>query len=193
MLPPLLALSLALPLTAAAAEPPTPNTQPEPPADAPALDWIRGCLRDTRSKTAVAECSGRWANACQTRHERMPTVGLTRCLADERDAWETLRLEVHERLLVAAASYDVHQRPGNPSVRDTLVAAKAAWEAFRKAQCDYEYAEYADGTMRGPVAVGCALRLTAARTGALLQHGWNQNHFQSVRDARVAPAAPARE
>ena len=119
--------------------------------------------------------------------ERMPTVGLTGCLADERDAWETLRLEVHERLLVAAASYDVHQRPGNPSVRDALVAAKAAWEAFRKAQCDYEYAEYADGTMRGPVGVGCALRLktTICRNIVFLFQSPHLRFHPSLTDSRA--------
>ena len=187
---PLIALSLLL--SSASAAPPAPPADASP-ADTPALDWIRGCLGDARSETAVADCTGRWANACQTRAERMPTVGITGCLADERDAWEALRLEVHDRLLVSAASYDVDLRPGNPSVRDALVAAKAAWEAFRKAQCDYEYAEYAEGTMRGPVGVGCDLRLTAARYDALVQHGWHQNHFTSFRDARVEPARPAGE
>lgn len=185
MFAPLIGLSLSMLAVAEDAQaPPAPSAQPPLPLAEP-VDWIRGCLGTERSDTAVASCTGRWGNLCQEQAERMPTVGISGCIAKELSAWESLRLEVYEKLVESAIDYDRHMREGGPSVRASLAASKVAWEAFRDAQCDYEWAEYADGTMRGIVGVSCQVQVTSQRYDFHLQHGWSQNHFESFGDARV--------
>ena len=188
MFAPLIGLSLGLLSVAEDAQPvPAP---PSEPALAEPVDWIRGCLGTERSDTAVASCVGRWGNLCQEQAERMPTVGISGCIAKELSAWESLRLEVYEKLVESAIGYDRHMREGSPSVRASLAASKVAWEAFRDAQCDYEWAEYADGSMRGIVGVSCQVKVTSQRYDFHLQHGWQQNHFKSFEDARVKAPEP---
>ena len=121
---------------------------------------------------------GGWSNPCTETPSGGSTVGISGCLAQELEAWESVRSAVHARLLVAARKYDEDPVDGAPPVGASLVAAKAAWEAHRDAQCTYEWSEYAGGTMRGIVAVSCRLQLTADRCAYLVAHGSHQKHFE---------------
>jgi len=174
----LLTLFLVLPLFTVATADPASTLAPTPDAPLPKpLAWVRQCLKDSPPATAVDTCRGRWANLCQDRPQGSTTVGITGCIANEVTAWETLLAEVHAKLDTAARSYDQHI-PEGYSVQTSLAASKTAWEAFRDAQCDYEYTEYIDGTMRSIVGASCRLSLTAQRYEYLVDHGRQQNHFQ---------------
>ena len=172
----MLTLLATLPFfTIAAADPAPPPTEP-PPLPEPEA-WVRQCLKDAPPATAVKDCEKRWANHCQDRPQGGTTVGITGCIATELKVWETLLAEVHVKLDAAAKRYDEYT-PEGYSVQRSLNASKKAWEAFREAQCDYEYTEYIEGTMRGIVGVGCQLSLTTQRYEYLLSHGRQQNHFE---------------
>ena len=111
---------------------------------------MQQCLNDAPRATALEACKGRWSNLCQAQPQGGTTVGITRCIAEEISAWEHLLAEVYAKLEAAARSYDQYM-PEGVSVQRSLAASKSAWLVFRDAQCDYEYSEYADGTMRGVV------------------------------------------
>ena len=170
-------LTFALSIFTASADPEAPAEPSPEPSLAEPLDWVRQCLSDAPTATAIDDCVGRWSNLCQAQPQGGTTVGITSCIAAEISAWETLLAEVHTKLEVAARVYD-HHMPEGVSVLAALGASKSAWEAFRFAQCDYEYTEYADGTMRSIVGADCRLKLTAQRYEYLLNHGRQQNHFE---------------
>ena len=130
------------------------------------------------SDQPIDPCVGGWSTPCTETPGGGSTRGLSGCLAQELEAWESVRSAVHARLLDAARTYDEDPVDGAPPVGASLVAAKAAWEAHRDAQCTYEWSEYAGGTMRGIVAVSCRLQLTADRCAYLVAHGSHQKHFE---------------
>ena len=175
----MLPMTFALSIFAVAADPgasPEPQPPPEPSLSTP-LEWVQQCLSDATKTAAVNNCKGRWSNLCQKHPQRATTVGITSCIAEELSAWESLLAELYTKLEVAAQDYDLYM-PEGVSVQKSLAASKSAWVAFRDAQCDYEYNEYADGTMRGIVGVDCVLSLTVQRYAYLLEHGRQQNHFE---------------
>jgi hypothetical protein len=71
------------------------------------------------------------------------------------------------KLDTAARSYDQHI-PEGYSAQASLAASKTAWEAFRDAQCDYEYTEYIDGTMRRSIVGAGCLKWGSRRAGRAL-------------------------
>ena len=170
-------LTFTLSIFTASADPGAPLKPSSAPSLAEPLDWVRQCLNDAPKATAIDDCEGRWSSLCQEQPSGGTTVGITSCIAAELSAWEILLAEVHTKLEVAAREYDQHM-PEGVSVQAALAASKTAWDAFRFAQCDYEYTEYADGTMRSIVGAGCRLNLTVQRYEYLLNHGRQQNHFE---------------
>lgn len=164
--------------TPAAPVPPTGDVPPASASPQTPLAWLHQCLADTPADQALDMCTGGWSNPCTETPGGGTTVGISGCLAQELEAWESVRSAIHARLLDAARMYDQDPVEGAPPVGASLVASKAAWEAHRDAQCTYEWSEYAGGTMRGIVAVSCRLQLTAERCAYLIAHGNHHNHFK---------------
>ncbi|MFZ1109106.1 MAG: lysozyme inhibitor LprI family protein [Rhodomicrobium sp.] len=66
-----------------------------------------------------------------------------------------------------------------------LVAAERAWVAFRDAECAFDAAPNAGGSIYPLVYFGCLQRLTKARTGQLIR-------YSQCEGGEVACAQPAR-
>lgn len=135
----------------------------------PPLEWLQQCLKEAPRATAVDSCAGRWSGLCQDQPDSGTTLGIASCLMQEQQAWDSLLAKLNDQLEATATLADTDQ-PDGPSLAAALTAAKGAWEGFRAAQCDYEYTEYAGGSMRSIARASCSLTLTADRYAYLLEH-----------------------
>lgn len=116
-----------------------------------------------------AACIGATQDACQAADPT--TAGTVACLDAEAAAWDAALNAAWGPARAAAKETDARRaaegQGGLPKAWDALLAAQRAWLAFRDAECASLYADWADGTIRGPVAADCRMRLTAERALAL--------------------------
>lgn len=56
----------------------------------------------------------------------------------------------------------------DPATQELFRESETAFEAFREADCGWQFSEYRDGTIRGQIYLGCYLFLSEQRARALL-------------------------
>jgi uncharacterized protein YecT (DUF1311 family) len=135
-------------------------------ARADAAAALSACLAGAADGAA---CIGVWQDGCQAADPS--TAGIVACLDAEAAAWDAALNAAWGPARDAAKATDARRaaegQGGLPKAWEALLAAQRAWLAFRDAECASLYADWAEGTIRGPVAADCRMRLTAERALAL--------------------------
>lgn len=95
------------------------------------------------------------------------TIDLNACLAGRRDA----AMHEVERYRAAARARLVGENPGDGALFAAFDAAQAAWLAYQSRQCATVAILWQGGSIRGAMALGCAIRMAQLRTHELW-HDW---------------------
>lgn len=106
-------------------------------------------------------CVGEAALVCAS-DQGETTTATVGCLTTEAFIWETILSEVYAEALDHMEEQDT-QLSYSLSSAFALQEAHRAWFAFRDAECAMRWANWQDGTIRGPISASCTLELTAAR------------------------------
>jgi uncharacterized protein YecT (DUF1311 family) len=141
--------------------------------EASAAAGVRGCLDAAeRDPAAEAACAGVETTAClAARPEGETPEGLAACAAAEAAAWDAVLAGVEAEVVALVRALAAAEDPeaAQPGPREALlVAAQAAWGAFRDADCAEEAALWEAGPMRDAAAAQCRTARTAERTRELL-------------------------
>ncbi|WP_374327790.1 lysozyme inhibitor LprI family protein [Paracoccus pantotrophus] len=131
-------------------------------------DGFAKCIADAEADASAApglrSCIGQASTQCMATPGGETTVGMVECLGHEAKDWDTLLNGYYERALKAAKAADAELAergaaadPAPPALQQ----AQRHWIAFRDASCRYESLRYQGGTLGGPAAQDCVLRLTA--------------------------------
>lgn len=134
--------------------------------DAPGFDPapVMACLD---GEAAPDSCIGLAANACMEAEGGSTTPGMGACLAGERDLWDARLNDTYATLLDRARQADALIADSDPDLatqETTLREMQRRWIGFRDAACQFERARWTNGSMAGPAATGCAMRLTAEQS-----------------------------
>ena len=126
---------------------------------------LEACLENTPPND-LERCIGNLSNLCQSQPDGGTTVGIINCVAAEEQAWDRLLNAYWADLKVMAANIDTENAALGldvPSAADNLLSAQRGWLKYRDGECTFRWLPYADGTIRGPIAAGCRLNMTASR------------------------------
>lgn len=161
----MLALAVALPLTAGAAFAQD-SAAPEVPYDAGILP---ACVKEAAGD-ARRSCIGKASGRCMETPDGSTTVGMVSCMGQELDQWDAMLNASYAALIAQSEKSDRELAelgsaadPSEPVLRD----AQRKWLAWRDAECRFAALQFQGGTGGGPAANGCAMRLTAERALAL--------------------------
>ena len=116
----------------------------------------------------VPGCVGDASAACQAEPGVGTTLGIIGCHAAETEVWDGLLNQTYRDVVAAFEAHDASAGTTPYSRVEALRAAQRAWIGFRDAECTMRYAQYQDGTIRGPVQAHCMMQMTAERTFELL-------------------------
>ena len=130
---------------------------------------VRACFDATPVPVrGLPACVGEASARCQAEPGVGTTLGIIGCHVAETAVWDRLLNEAYSDVVAAFAAHDAAAGTTPFSRVESLRSAQRAWIAFRDAECTMRYAQYQDGTIRGPVQAHCMMRLTAARTFDLI-------------------------
>lgn len=106
--------------------------------------------------------------------EGQTTLGIVACNLAEAEAWaDLMEWELARARLFASELDRLEARAANgwPEAAPALERAQSTWEAYRDAQCGWEYAKFGGGSMRTIMGAACRLEMTAERALALYAIG----------------------
>jgi uncharacterized protein YecT (DUF1311 family) len=116
--------------------------------------------QDDSSTKASHDCTDRYMTSCDSAGGDS-TVAMVTCGSAVLDYWNTV---------VAARAKTLLARK-NPGLAAYVRSSDGAWRAYRTSRCGM-YGHF-DGTMWGPVGVGCMIDLTVDRATDLIDLGEN--------------------
>ncbi len=128
-----------------------------------APEAVAACLQTATFDNLRPDCIGAAAESCMALPDGATTFGITTCLAAEGKVWQDLLTQELAGLEVALQALDERRAGEYAETRPQLDAAQTAWQNYRMAQCNLETGIVIDGTIRGPVSVGCKMEMTAKR------------------------------
>jgi uncharacterized protein YecT (DUF1311 family) len=134
-------------------------------ADGPRFDpgATQACLAGAGDLAARKACIGRSAGACMDSDAGATTVGMGFCLGGELEWWDARLNAAYRALLAREQAVDAEMAEIGatvPSLADALQAMQRAWIGYRDATCDYERAQWGNGTGAGPAAAACLMTQT---------------------------------
>ncbi len=139
---------------------------------------IESCLSGAGDREARLRCIGLGASACMETHESgFTTVGMGFCTDAELGFWDSRLNAAYKQLMAKSKASDAEMKELGatvPSLAETLREMQRAWIPFRDAACDYERAQWGNGTGGGPAALACLMDETARQALRLefqLNHG----------------------
>ena len=123
---------------------------------------IDQCLTDGKP---FPECEERTSETvlegCMAEFE-WSTYAMITCSSGHLKALETISdVETEERLRIFER---------DPETLDLFKKSIPLWEAYRGIECDWQYSEYREGTIRGPIHIGCLIGMTAYRIGRIYNY-----------------------
>lgn len=131
---------------------------------------VQACFNATDTPVnGLPACVGAASNACQAEPGVGTTLGIIGCHGAEAAVWDQLLNTAYGQAIAGLRAQDARQGTTPYSREDSLRAAQRAWITFRDAECTLRYAQYQDGTIRGPIQAHCVMRLTARRVFELVQ------------------------
>lgn len=101
----------------------------------------------------LADCIGAASGPCMETDQGMSTVGMSECLAQETDWWDS-QLNV---------DYAALREELDEESAEALQAAQRAWIDWRDTKCEFEYTYWREGTIGSTYYGSCMLDLTAER------------------------------
>lgn len=129
------------------------------------------CISSNSDRVSRMRCIGLSADACmQNSPGGETTVGMGGCLHREFQAWDKLLNKTYGQYLQRAQAIDAENAKYSdnlPKLAVSLREMQQAWIPFRDATCDYERAQWGNGTGGGPATARCRMRVTAEQTLAL--------------------------
>ncbi len=140
-------------------------------------DTLESCMVATWPRDVLALCPGIVSDPCQAGPGGQTTLGMTRCLTREADAWDVVRERQWPKLMTRAREVDAASQTTDnsgdnsgglslDSAAETLRGAQRAWIVFRDAECRHNYAIWGRGSFRAVAHSACRLDLTARRVVA---------------------------
>lgn len=114
-------------------------------------------------------CIGLTSDACMKADPDFgySTQGMNHCVQMETSAWDVLLNQEWDNAKTFMQTSDAEDAAnGQPSYAirwESLLNAQRSWLAFRKAECDLQYAQWGGGSIRNNAYNGCMLDLTAKR------------------------------
>ena len=143
--------------------------QPDlPQIDASILD---SCLKDGGAES----CIGRAAAECSTGKNGHTTIGMSHCLGQELDLWDSRLNKTYDLLAEQSGRMDQEMEDLGSAADKQLPHLRQMqqdWIAYRDSACAYEASLWGGGSGAGPAQVSCALTLTAR------QVVWLKNYLQ---------------
>ncbi|WJS83992.1 lysozyme inhibitor LprI family protein [Paracoccus sp. TOH] len=131
-------------------------------------DGFAKCIADAETDAGAGPglpgCIGQASRQCMATPGGETTVGMVDCLGHEAKDWDKLLNGYYERALKTAEAADAELAElGSAAIpaAPALQQAQRHWIAFRDSSCRYEGLRYQGGTLGGPAAQDCVLRLTA--------------------------------
>ena len=129
---------------------------------------------------AMQACIGQAADGCMQQSDMAQTTyGMGFCFDQELRYWDGRLNAAYQQVRARDKAIDAEmEQLGSaaprlaPAVRDM----QRAWITFRDASCDYERAQWGNGTGGGPAALLCMMRLTGQQALVLesrLRNGYN--------------------
>lgn len=127
-------------------------------------DLIGTCLDQQADEAGHPEtCIGQAAAQCMEADGGSTTPGMGACLAAERDVWDARLNATFTEVLDRARQADALMAESDPDFATqeaSLRDMQRHWIAFRDAACTFERSRWTNGSMAGPAATGCSMRLT---------------------------------
>lgn len=62
----------------------------------------------------------------------------------------------------------------DPQTQQLFLASQAKWRDFVKADCDWQWSEFRDGTIRGQIYAGCMIGHLTARLLSITASNWSE-------------------
>lgn len=132
------------------------------------LDATLACLQEAVGLQEQRACVGASANACMAASpDGSTTYGMVECLGRESDYWDGRLNQSYQTVMARSAEIDAEMiKIGAtvPSLAETLRTMQRAWIPFRDATCQYEMAQWTNGSGRGPAGVACMMQMTGEQT-----------------------------
>ncbi len=134
------------------------------------------CLvRTTSDLNARRACVGISANSCMAATpDGSTTYGRGACLDQELQLWDGWLNITYKELRGKAINVDAgagQSGSSTPRVSDALRDAQRAWIVWRDATCNFERAQWGNGSGGGPATLACLLRLTGDQA-IYLEQAW---------------------
>lgn len=133
------------------------------------------CVEAAADADEEQACIGLSSDACQqASDDGATTYGVMECHERETAFWDA-RLNAAYQALMARAKAADRVNKDDPRVTESIVTGlrdmQRAWIAYRDGRCAYEYSQWQGGTIAGPVAGHCMLKVTAEQA-IYLEHSW---------------------
>lgn len=110
------------------------------------------------------DCLGRASDNCQMLPGGDTAVGIAQCIAAETAVWDDILNEEYQK---SRAVLKIRDADELSDLAGGLQKAQRAWIAFRDAHCDFTYAWWEGGSIRGVVYANCLLVMTSERSTQL--------------------------
>ncbi len=140
-------------------------------------DHTVSCMGANEPNIAFQACVGVSANACmEDTQGGFSTGGMGGCLDRELAYWDARLNRSYKALMKREKATDVDMAEVDsniPSLVKSLRAMQLAWIPFRDATCDYERAQWGDGTGGGPATLSCLMMMTAKQVQYLESAGFS--------------------
>ncbi|WP_149866415.1 lysozyme inhibitor LprI family protein [Tropicimonas marinistellae] len=122
------------------------------------------CLAGAPDFVAQQACIGVAAEACMASNEMgYTTVGMGYCFDQELVFWDARLNAAYGPLMQREKAMDAEMTQLGatvPSLAEALRGMQRAWIPYRDATCDYERAQWGNGTGGGPATLACLMDLT---------------------------------
>ena len=98
--------------------------------------------------------------------ENFTTVAMNRCGLS--------KVSVYEGILTLEVEEGVEKLSGDPQTQQLFWDSQAKWRDFVKADCDWQWSEFRDGTIRGQIYAGCMIGHLTARLLRITASNWSE-------------------
>lgn len=136
----------------------------------------RSCLGTAPDSVAQEACIGKSSNACMAATSGGGTTyGMGACLDQELSYWDGLLNTYYQAALQRAKTLDADTRkyaPEAANMEKSLREMQRAWIPFRDASCDFERAQWTNGTGAGPATLSCLMEMTGKQALKLGRFGY---------------------
>ena len=136
-------------------------------------------LDNLRLFSIVSDCQSvegnTFANCNLAADQHVQTcIGLENFTTNAMNRCGLSQVSVYEEILTLEVEEWVERLSGDPQTQQLFLASQAKWRDFVKADCDWQWSEFRDGTIRGQIYAGCMIGHLTARLLRITASNWSE-------------------